>query len=302
MSTGYREKLSGIFPPNMTCFINEEVAYDKIRTNIEKYEETGIRGYFPLGSNGEFRSLTDEESLRIVDVYRRFKGNDKILMAGVARESAKATIEFTKKVADLGTEFATILPPNYFVNAMTDEVLIKYYCYVADLSPIPIVLYNAPKFAQELLLSPRVISEVANHPNIAGMKDTSKEDISIYTKAVPAGADFYIMAGTIEKFFTGLKVGAIGGVLSIANYLPKLCCDLHQLYVDGKIDEAAKLDQYLRALSSNAAGKSGVAGVKAAMDVVGYFGGDPRLPVPPLGDKQKAELKEVLLKALEGSA
>ena len=282
----------------MTCFINEEVAYDKIRVNIEKYEETEIRGYFPLGSNGEFRSLTDEESLRIVDVYSKFKGKNKVLMAGVARESAKATIEFTKKVADLGAEFATILPPSYFVNAMKDDVLIKYYCYVADLSPIPVVLYNAPKFAQNLLLSPRVITEVASHPNIAAMKDTSSEDISIYTKAVPAGADFYIMAGTIEKFFKGLNVGAIGGVLSIANYLPKLCCDLNQLFVDGKIDEAAKLDEYLRALSSNAAGKSGVAGVKAAMDVVGYFGGDPRLPVPPLGDQQKAELKDVLLKAL----
>ena len=282
----------------MTCFINEEVAYDKIRVNIEKYEETEIRGYFPLGSNGEFRSLTDEESLRIVDVYSKFKGKNKVLMAGVARESAKATIEFTKKVADLGAEFATILPPSYFVNAMKDDVLIKYYCYVADLSPIPVVLYNAPKFAQNLLLSPRVITEVASHPNIAAMKDTSSEDISIYTKAVPAGADFYIMAGTIEKFFKGLNVGAIGGVLSIANYLPKLCCDLNQLFVDGKIDEAAKLDEYLRALSSNAAGKSGVAGVKAAMDVVGYFGGDPRLPVPPLGDQQKAELKDVLQKAL----
>ena len=282
----------------MTCFINEEVAYDKIRVNIEKYEETEIRGYFPLGSNGEFRSLTDEESLRIVDVYSKSKGKNKVLMAGVARESAKATIEFTKKVADLGAEFATILPPSYFVNAMKDDVLIKYYCYVADLSPIPVVLYNAPKFAQNLLLSPRVITEVASHPNIAAMKDTSSEDISIYTKAVPAGADFYIMAGTIEKFFKGLNVGAIGGVLSIANYLPKLCCDLNQLFVDGKIDEAAKLDEYLRALSSNAAGKSGVAGVKAAMDVVGYFGGDPRLPVPPLGDQQKAELKDVLQKAL----
>ena len=65
MTTSYREKLSGIFPPNMTCFINEEVAYDKIRANIEKYEQTDIAGYFPLGSNGEFKSLTDEESLRL---------------------------------------------------------------------------------------------------------------------------------------------------------------------------------------------------------------------------------------------
>jgi 4-hydroxy-2-oxoglutarate aldolase len=280
----------------MTCFINEEVAYDKIRWNIEKYEKTGIRGYFPLGSNGEFRSLTDEESLRIVDVYRRFKSKDKVLMVGVARESAKATIEFTRKVSDLGAEFATVLPPHYFVGAMTDDVLIKYYSYVADLSPIPIILYNAPKFAQNLLLSPKVISEVAFHPNIAGLKDTSKEDISIYTTAVPAGADFYVMAGTIEKFHKGLQAGGIGGVLSIANYLPQICCELNDLFAAGKLEDAAKLDVYARALSSNAAGKSGVAGVKAAMDLLGYFGGDPRLPVPPLSEEKKADLKAVLQK------
>ena len=296
MSTNYREQLTGIFPPNMTCFINEEVAYDKIRMNIEKYEQTGIRGYFPLGSNGEFRSLTDEESLRVVDVYRKFKGKDKVLMAGVARESAKATIEFIKKVADLGVEYATILPPNYFVNSMKDDVLLKYFNYVADLSPIPIVLYNAPKFAQGLLLSPKLITDVSSHPNIAGMKDTSSEDISIYTNAVPAGSDFYILSGTIEKFFKGLEVGAIGGVLSIANYLPEICCKLQNLYAAGNIEEASKLDVYARQLSSNAAGKSGIAGVKAAMDVLGYFGGDPRLPVPPLSAEKKAELKAVLQK------
>ncbi len=296
MNPNYREKLSGIFPPNMTCFVNEEVAYDKIRANIEKYEQSGIAGYFPLGSNGEFKSLTDEESLKVVEVYQKCKGKNKVLMAGVARESAKATIEFTKKVADLGVEFATILPPSYFVKVMTEDVLFQYYTYVADRSPIPIILYNAPKFAQDLLLTPNLITRVAAHPNIAGMKDTSTEDISIYTKAVPEGSNFYILAGTIEKFFKGLEVGAIGGVLSIANYLPKICCDLNDLYVAGKREEAAKLDVYARALSSNAAGKAGIAGVKAAMDVLGYFGGNPRLPVPPLSDAAKAELKAVLQK------
>ena len=128
------------------------------------------------------------------------------------------------------------------------------------------------------------------------MKDTSSEDISIYTKAVPAGSDFYILAGTIEKFYKGLEVGAIGGVLSIANYLPEICCKLQNLYAAGNIEEASELDVYARQLSSNAAGKSGIAGVKAAMDVLGYFGGDPRLPVPPLSAEKKAELKAVLQK------
>jgi 4-hydroxy-2-oxoglutarate aldolase len=296
MAINYREKLTWVFPPNMTCFMNEEVAYDKIRQNIERYNKTKLKGYFPLGSNGEFRSLTDEESVKIVEVYRKYKAPGKILMAGVARESAKATIEFIKKVADKGVEFATILPPHYFVSFMTDEALIKYYTMIADTSPIPIMVYNAPKFAAGLVLSPRLISVVAQHPNIAGMKDTSKEDIAVYVNAVPKGANFFILAGTIEKFYKGLLVGSIGGVLSIANYLPDMCCELHELHLAGKREEAEKLDAHARELSGNAAGKAGVAGVKAAMDALGYFGGDPRLPVLPLSDKEKAELKAVLEK------
>ena len=296
MKSSYREKLSGVFPPNMTCFLKEEVAYDKIRLNIERYNKTKLKGFFPLGSNGEFRSLTDDESIRIVEVYQKNKGPGKVLMVGVARESAKATIEFIKKIADKGVEFATVLPPHYFVNFMTDDALIRYYTMIADKSPIPIMMYNAPKFAAGLLLSPHLISVVAPHPNVAGLKDTSKEDIAVYVKAVPEGADFFVLAGTIEKFYKGLVAGAVGGVLSIANYLPEMCCELYELFLAGRQAEAEKLDAHLRELSSNAAGKAGVAGVKAAMDVLHYFGGDPRIPVLPLTDKVKTDLKAVLAK------
>jgi len=212
------------------------------------------------------------------------------------RESAKATIEFIKKIADKRVDFATILLPHYFVTSMTDEALIKYYTTIADQSPIPIMMYNAPKFTAELLISTNLVTVLAKHPNIAGMKDTSKEDISIYVNAVPKGANFYVLAGTINKLYAGLKIGVIGGVVSMADYLPAMCCKLQALFESGQMEEAGKLDVYSRELSSNAAGKHGVAGVKAAMDLLGYYGGNPRIPLLPLSDKQKVELKVVLEK------
>jgi 4-hydroxy-2-oxoglutarate aldolase len=297
MGTNYKEKLSGVFPPCMTIFdAHEEVAYDKIAQNIERYNQTKLKGYMPLGSNGEFRSLTDEEAVKIVEVYQKYMAKDKTLIAGVARESAKITLEFIKKIADKGVDFATILPPHYFVNFMTDDALIKYYTTIADQSPIPIMMYNAPKFAAGLTYSTHLVSVLAMHPNIAGLKDTSKEDIAIYINAVPKGANYYVMAGTIEKFYKGLVAGAIGGVLSIANYLPELCCQLQEVYEAGNLAEAQRLDQYARTLSKNAAGNYGVAGVKAAMDLLGYCGGNPRLPVLPMDDQAKAELQAVLKK------
>ena len=292
----YNKKLSGVFTPNMTSFLNEEVTYDKIAENIERYNQTKLKGYMPLGSNGEFRSLTDDESIKVIDVYQKYISPEKTLIAGVMRESAKATIEFIKKIKDKGVDFATILPPHYFVKYMTEEALIKYYSKIADQSPIPIMMYNAPEFTAGLLITPYMISVLAEHPMIAGMKDTSKEDISIYVDAVPKGANFCVLAGTINKLFAGLKVGAVGGVVSMANYLPDMCCKLQELFCAGKIEEAEKLDVYSRELSKNAAGKYGVAGVKAAMDLLGYYGGNPRIPLLPLNDEEKAGLKAVLEK------
>ncbi|MCE5265174.1 MAG: dihydrodipicolinate synthase family protein [Deltaproteobacteria bacterium] len=295
MQTNHREKLSGVFPPCMTVFDgNEEVDYEGIARNVERYNETRLKGYMPLGSNGEFRSLSDAESVRIVEVYERTMARGKTLIAGVGRESAKITVEFIKRIADKGVDYATVLPPFYFVNFMTDDALIRYYTRIADESPVPVMMYNAPKFAAGLTFSTSLVATLAAHPNIVGMKDTSKEDIAVYIDAVPKGADFCVMAGSIEKFYSGLLKGAIGGVLSIANYLPDLCCRLQELHEAGKRAEAEKLDLYARGLSKNAAGNYGVAGVKAAMDLLGYRGGNPRNPLLPLADEARAKLKAVL--------
>jgi len=141
MVTEYKKKLSGVFTPNAISFLNEEVAYDRIAENIKFYNQTKLEGYMPLGSNGEFRSLTDEESIKIIDVYQKYMSPEKTLIAGVMRESAKATIEFIKKIVDKRVDFATILPPHYFVTSMIDEALMKYYTTIADQSPIPIMVY-----------------------------------------------------------------------------------------------------------------------------------------------------------------
>lgn len=130
---------------------------------------------------------------------------------------------------------------------------------------------QAPAKGIQTTFSASLVSVLAAHPNIAGMKDTSKEEISIYINAVPKGAHYCVMAGTIEKFYLGLMLGAVGGVLSMANYLPDMCCRLQELQETGNHEEVRKLDLYARRLSKNAAGNYGVAGVKAAIDLLGYI-------------------------------
>ena len=294
---GHVEKLSGVFPPVATPFESERIAVGTMAENIRKYDETDIKGYLILGSNGEFRSLNDAEALKIVDTVVRCKNPKKVLIVGAARESTFTTLEFIDRLADIGADYVAILPPHYFVKKMTDAVLIRHYSMIADRSKIPITIYNAPKFSAGLLISPYVISQLAEHPNIVGLKDTSKEDIAKYIQAVPQTAEFAVLAGTINKFYDGLEKGAVGGVLSLAGYLPQKCCELQQAFLAGDREKARRMDTFLRTLSNEAAGKFGVAGLKAAMDLLGYYGGAPRLPLNRISTQNKQHLKAVLQKA-----
>lgn len=290
-----KEKLSGVFPPIMTPFIDQEVAYDKLADNIRKYNETGLTGYMPLGSNGEFRSLTEEESLKILDVVYKNKSKNKVLMAGTQRESAKATIEFTKKAADRGIEFASILCPHYFPKKMSEEALKRFFVEIADNSPVPILLYNSPGFSGGVVLSVDSVAYLSAHPNIVGMKDGTKENMSSYIKAITPGTEFYILAGTITKFYPGLLDGGVGGVLSMANYFPEFCVGLYELYLKKDIESGQKMHEKLCNYNEKTSGSFGVAGVKAAMDLVGFFGGDPRIPLLPITAEEKEGIKAFLI-------
>jgi 4-hydroxy-2-oxoglutarate aldolase len=289
-----KERLAGIFPPVMTPFQDGKIDYDGLARNIERMNGTALRGYMPLGSNGEFRSLSDEEALAVVKLIAQKKAAGKTLMVGTGRESAWATIEFTKRAADAGADFASVLTPHYYANKMTDEALVRYFTEVADASPVPVLIYCAPSYAAGVLLSRQTVRELSRHPNIVGMKDTSKEDIADYIKAAPPGAEFFVLAGSVTKFFYGLSNGAIGGVLSMANYFPELCCELQSLFQAGKTTDAEKLSARLIALNEKTTGAYGVAGVKAAMNLLGYAGGEPRVPLLPLKPAELDALRGVL--------
>jgi len=293
----HKEKLSGIYPPVMTPFKEDQtIDFDALAHNIKKMNETKLIGYMPLGSNGEFHSLSDAESLEVIKVIKENAAPDKVIMAGASRESAYHTLEFIKALSELGIDYASILSPSYFASKMDDEAIISYFTYVADKSPVPILLYCAPKFAANVTISPKAVSVLCEHPNIVGMKDTSSADISSYCQAVAPGSDFHVLAGSINKYLQGLEAGAVGGVLSIANYMPEQCCRIEALYKDGKKDQAQKLSDELIAFNKNTAGKFGVAGVKAAMDFMGYRGCWPRNPLFPISDDERAGMKEAFIR------
>jgi 4-hydroxy-2-oxoglutarate aldolase len=153
-------------------------------------------------------------------------------MAGIARQSAYSTIEFGKRVIEEGVDFVSVLTPSYFTSFMTDNALIRYYSTVADSLTVPVLLYNCPKFSAGLRLTEDVVSELSKHPNIAGMKDTSKGNITTYL-SITEKEDFDVIAGSNENFLEGLKHCGSGVCFCPWRMISQECGIIHQLYVKG---------------------------------------------------------------------
>ena len=288
------KKLSGIFAPICTPFANEDVAYDQLRSNMQKYRETGLVGFFALGSNGESKFLTDSEKLKVLEVVLQEKADHQIVMAGAGYESTRQTISFSKQVAEMGADFVSILTPSYFKKRLTDEAMIEYYSDVANAVSIPVVAYNAPGFTG-MTLSPQVIEIISRHPNIVGIKDTSKGNISTYLSV--AGENFDILSGTVSTLFESMFLGAKGGIVSLANAFPASCCELYEACKAVDLDRARRLHYMLNKLNKSVSGSYGVAGVKYAMEVAGYYGGDPRKPLLPISEEDRQSIKKAIMEA-----
>ncbi|MFH1086667.1 MAG: dihydrodipicolinate synthase family protein, partial [Chloroflexota bacterium] len=211
-------------------------------------------------------------------------------------ESTRATIRTTRRAAELGAHAAIVVNPSYYMAQMTDPVLYDHYVAVADASPIPVLLYNAPPFTG-VNLGAALVAKLAQHPNIVGVKDTGGNIVQIADIARQTPPSFALLAGSAGFLLASLAVGAQGGIMALANLAPDECVQIQALFDAGQAAEARALQ--LRMLPVNAAVTSrwGQAGLKAAMDLRGYIGGDPRRPQRPLGEEQRAELKGILAKA-----
>jgi 4-hydroxy-2-oxoglutarate aldolase len=289
-----KQRLSGIFAPITTPFVKEEVSLENLKLNMHRYNKSPLNGFFALGSNGESKSLSEDEKLKILEIVLHERADHQLVMAGTGYESTRQTITFSKKVAQMGADFVSIVTPSYFKKRLTDEALIAYYTDVADAISIPVLAYNAPGFTG-MTLSANVVEKISQHPNIAGMKDTSTGNMSAYLDV--CSDDFDILAGTISTLFTAMLLGSSGGVVSLANAFPEPCCKLYEKFVCGDVESARQLHYKLFRLNRSVSGSFGVAGVKYAMQIGGYYGGDPRLPLLSLSDENKKDISDAVAEA-----
>jgi 4-hydroxy-2-oxoglutarate aldolase len=289
-----RTELSGIFTPVVTPFVNDMPDLDALAYDLAQLRKTDLAGFFALGSNGEYKSLTSEEQLLVLEVFAQEKG-DKIVMVGTGCESTKETIEKSHVAAQMGFEYVSVLTPHYFAKQMDAGTLVRYYERIAEAVSVPVLLYNAPQFAGGVQIPSKAVVELSKHPNIAGIKDSSTTGPTRFLADVDPDEDFSILAGSMNTLYTSLHLGAAGGILSLANVVPKACTELYDLFTQGQYEQARDLSAALIRLNQAISGTWGVAGVKAAMDIVGLKGGRPREPLPPAPGEAVTQIKQALI-------
>lgn len=288
--------LNGIFPPITTPFIDDDVAYDKLKSNIEKWGQTGLKGFVVLGSNGEYVSLSEEEKRRVVETVVQAAPKHMSVIAGTGCESTRETIRLTADCAALGAHAALVVTPHYFGGKMTDAALVKHYTSVADRSPIPIILYNVPKFTH-VNLNVNVVARLSRHANIIGIKDSTGNVIQLGEFLNQVDTDFSVLVGTAGALYGGLSLGCAGGVLALANVTPENCVKIHALVKNGDHKAARQIQRKMIPVNQAVTATFGVAGLKTALDLQGYFGGAPRAPLMPASDEEKTAIVNILKEA-----
>ena len=165
--------IEGIFAAIPTPFYPDESVYlRKLEANVARYSRSLLAGMVVLGSTGEAVELNDAESREVLRVAAESASTEKVLIAGVGRESVKSTVEMAEFAADCHYDAVLVRTPTYYANLMSPAAILHYFRSVADRSPVPVLLYHIPKFVP-YDFPVEVVMELAQHPNIIGIKDSS---------------------------------------------------------------------------------------------------------------------------------
>lgn len=295
-------KLEGVLPALTTPFAADgTVAIEKLRENIALYNRTGVAGYLSVGSTGESVLLSYDEVERVWGATREAAAPGKVLIAGTGVDATAETIVRTRRAAALGFDAALVKTPHYFKPQMTAGALEEHYRRVADASPIPVLIYSVPQYTGVSVTSD-LVARLAEHPNIVGIKDSSG-NVQVAAEIVNSTPmEFRTLVGSASTLLASLSVGAAGGILALACFLPEAAVGIYEAFIGKDPARATMLQRSILTASRKIVAQLGIAGVKYAMDCGGYFGGTPRAPLQPLDKTQQGIVESVLAELAPAAA
>jgi len=289
--------LRGIFPPIPTPFKQDEsLDLENLRANLERWNDEPLAGYVVAGSNGEAVALSTEERFELVAAARSAILDDRLLIAGAGAESTRQTIALASGMRREGADAVIVVTPSYYGPRLDGSALLDHYLKVADASELPVVLYNVPVYTR-LDLPPSVVGELATHENIIGVKESGGSVAKIDAMVNGTPDDFQVLAGSASFLLGALVVGAIGVVPALACLAAGPIDALMRAFESSDLESARKIQAGLIGPNAAVTSRFGVAGLKAALDLKGFYGGPTRAPLQALTQEEHRNLESALAEA-----
>lgn len=239
--------------------------------------------------------LDEDEYTRMLEWLRDVVPEERWLIAGAGRESTRATIVACKTAAAQGADAVLVRSPAYYSPALTNAALTTHFRRVADESPIPVLLYNMPKYTH-VALSDTLFAALADHPNIWGAKDSSGDmkNFAAYRDAVP---QWTMLVGSGGLYYAALEMGAAGAIAAVGCFAAAVTREVGVAFGAGDKRRAGAAQELVEPLHREIVGRLGIAGVKAAMDAAGLVGGPVRPPLVDLSEPDRAKVRGLLQRA-----
>jgi 4-hydroxy-2-oxoglutarate aldolase len=279
-------KLSGVLGPVTTPFTpTETIDLVGLAANVRSHLAHGLRGVVVCGSTGEAALLDEMERNQLVETARRAVPADRLLLMGAGAESTRQCVTRCRDAGARGADAVLVVAPHYYGPQMTMDAMRAHYLRVADESPVPVVLYNIPKY-MHFRLEPELVAELSMHENIAGIKDSSGDLALLEGYLQSQGEKFTVLTGNGGQLLPALQAGARGGIVAVSLFAGGLCVDVYEGFRGRDLGRATVAQERLKPMASQIVAGLGVAGVKAALDTVGLVGGPVRMPLTALTQEQ----------------
>ncbi|MFQ5536811.1 MAG: dihydrodipicolinate synthase family protein [Gemmatimonadota bacterium] len=288
--------LGGVFLPVTTPFdgATGDVDLESFRDNLEAWFSAPLQGVLVAGSTGEAVFLEEEERRMLLGTAVKTVGGRGLVIMGAGAESTRQTARRVQVAADLGADAVLVKPPAYYRGAMTPEALSAHYRAVADVSPIPVVIYQVPLRMSTLDLPTGLVAELSRHENIVGIKD-SRGSVELVRELVSACASgFQVLVGSGAALLPAMEAGAVGGIVAVGLLAPEEAVGVARIFRKGRMEEARTLQERIAPVHTGIVAGMGVPGIKAALDLLGLKGGSPRMPLLPPGPDRRAEVERIV--------
>lgn len=286
-------KLQGIFPPIATPFDHKGDLYKvKVQHNVEKWNQTGLAGYVVCGSTAESVYLTTDEKITLWEWVAQYADSKKLLIAGTGVESVRETVQLTNRAAEIGYKAAMVRTPHYYKNLLNNTAAqVQYFRCVADQAKVPLMIYNWPQ-ATGVDISVEAVVQLSEHPNIIAIKESSGNLEKVMQLIRETKPGFQVLVGSAPTLWPSFSVGAVGAVLAFANAAPYACITIWEAHRTRDPEAAKDWQARISRAAQLVTTKYGIPGLKYAMDLNGYYGGVPRLPLVPVGPAAQKEIAE----------